>query len=217
MSSTPAISNERLGRISAAILAVLVILSCSPDDPLGVKADQRATHRSAESTTWAMIRATSYALETQAADVHVAETAFALEVEMHAAQTEEAAAAPAPQIDAAAAPAPPGAQTGHVPGILNIDIAHQVPADGTKVGGTIIFEDSAQDVILLRAEVLAATLRAESWTYDPRQNMAWSGTRGIAAFQVWCTGDPQDVSYNFTLEDSAGNVSPAWRVDYTCK
>jgi hypothetical protein len=217
MSSTTAVSSEHLGRISVAILAVLVILSCNPYDPLGVKADEQRTKRAYESTTWAIIDSTSDALATRAADVHVAETAFALEVEMHAAQTEEAALAPAPQIDAAAAPAPPGPQAAHVPAILNIDIARQIPADGTKVGGTIIFEDAAQDVVLLRADVLAATLRAESWTYDPRQNMAWSGTRGIAAFQVWCTGDPQDVSYSFTLEDSAGNVSPGWRVDYTCR
>ena len=216
MSSTPAISIERLGRVGVAILAILVILSCT-DDPFGIMESQRATQQAYEGTAWAVIRATSDGLATRAADVHAAETAFALEVEMHAAQTEEAAAAPAPQIDAPAAPAPPGAQVGHVPSILSIDIARQIPADGTKVGGTIIFEDAAQDVALLRAEVLAATLHAEFWTYDPRQNMAWSGTRGIAAFQVWCTGDPQDVSYSFTLEDSAGNISPAWRVDYTCK
>src|SRR5574340_794650 len=217
MHSAPRHSVSTTGRALLLVLGLLIMLSCwqfDPLDPSGLEADRaRWTQYAAESTRFAVER-TSWASYNATFDALAT-----LQAQLHIAQTEEAAydAAPpaAPQVDAPPAPAPPEAQGGHSPTILNVDIARQVPANGTKVGGTIIFEDAAQDVVLLRADVLAATLHAESWSYDPRQNMVWSGNRGIAAFQVWCTGDPQDVSYSLTLQDSAGNVSPSWQVDYT--
>jgi hypothetical protein len=196
------------------VFSLFIILSCTIMQPLEDEEEMQYQLRqeAAQATAMVVYQQTAAALQTQAASIGGTQTAIAsVEAEWHAAQTAEAAQ-PAPQIDA-----PPEAQAGHAPKILNVDIARMVPADGTKVGGTIIFEDAAQDVVLLRADVLAASLTAESWTYDPRQNMVWSGTRGIAAFQVWCTGDPQDVSYSYTLEDAAGNVSAPWQVSYTCK
>ena len=63
MSSVPEVSIERLGRISLAILAVLVILSCSIDDPFGIMAGYRATQQAYGSTQWVMIRATETGYE----------------------------------------------------------------------------------------------------------------------------------------------------------
>jgi len=202
---------KMLGRAVLPVIGLAVVLSCQ------IFESEYAAERNAEMTraaiydaSRAQYQATANALATLVEDLHIAQTEEA--AFQAAPQVEAPPAAPAPQVEA-----PPGAQPAHPPTILAIDIASQIPADGTKVGGTIIFEDAGQDVVLLRADVLTATLHAESWTYDPRQNMVWSGARGIAAFQVWCTGDPQDVSYAFTLADAAGSVSPAWTVDYTCK
>ena len=223
MHSPPQRSRTQKRAAILLIMAMAVVLSCSGVMESLVKEGDRLQYRETlraaeESTFRAQYRQTFAAtfdvLSTQEAAVQGTQTALVADI--YAAETAEAAPA-APQVQAPPAAAPPQAETGHVPKILNVDIAREVPANGTKVGGTIIFEDAAQDVVLLRADVLSATLTAESWTYDPRQNMVWSGTRGIAAFQVWCTGDPQDVSYNYTLVDSAGNVSAPWQVNYACK
>jgi hypothetical protein len=115
------------------------------------------------------------------------------------------------------APNPQPAPESHAPHIDVIQVPAQIPTTGERVNASIRFSDAAQDVNLVKADVVQATHDAYPFSFDPTGSITWSMGYGIIPFYLWCTGDPQMVTWSFTLQDAAGNTSQPYQVGYVCK
>jgi hypothetical protein len=163
--------------------------------------------------------ATLEAIQQATEDAEAGQTASAQRTQLS--QTQAAVAGTQTARARATATTPPTATQlpaeAHVPRIETIDIAREIPRDGTRVKGSLIFTDAAHDVLLVKAQVISAGLSADSFSFDPRPDTVWQGDHGATTFVVWCTGDPQTVRYAFTVQDAAGNISDPYQLEYHCK
>jgi hypothetical protein len=104
----------------------------------------------------------------------------------------------------------------HKPVIIYIDFPTTIPADGTKVRGTIKFTDPSKDIILVITRVLSATLKFSDAQWNPGNDLEYHPDYGLIQYWTWCEGN-QLVTQRIALQDSAGNVSDPVDITFACK
>ena len=226
--------HRRLNAIGQALLLLMalgVILSCASTkeelvfSPLGEWAQ---TEEALNNADWAN-HLTSTAIAALEAELHAAQTAEAAPISREdAIQTAQAeAAAPAPQVEAptaaqpplAEAPAPALSDAAPPPGssppiITRVDFPKSIPASGIKFAGWTSFTDPDGDVVLQRMEVVSA-LSMKGFEEDPRQVLFGSPTDGRYDFYIWCFRK-QEVVMRVTLIDAVGNQSNSMEFSFEC-
>lgn len=103
------------------------------------------------------------------------------------------------------------------PEILDIRFRREIPADGSKVIGTIIFRDIDGDINLASFEVVEA-VDFEPFTFNPKEAPSFDqrDSTGHFSFYIFCR-IPQRVTLRATLEDEAGNTSEPEEFTFECK
>lgn len=213
------------------IAALAVILSCaSTNEELGPLGEWAQTEEALSEADWAN-HLTSTAIAALEAELNAAQTAEAAPISRdEAIQTAEAEAAqviaPAPQVIEAPAAAPPAADApapalqpappsgSSPPVITKVDFLKSIPATGTKFSGWVSFTDPDGDVNLMILEVISAETM-KGWQGDPNESLQGTPTEGRYRMQFWCYND-QQITMRVTLVDAAGNSSNPMDFSFEC-
>ena len=99
---------------------------------------------------------------------------------------------------------PGGGGSPFAPEITAIEFRKTIPADGSKVFGTVRFKDADGDISLAKFDVVSAVDFAP-FSFNPKVK---GQTQGIFQFFVF-SAIPQKVTLRVTLIDEAGNKSKA--------